>query len=32
MIARCIMVLGTSSGAGKRGIATALGRYYADQG
>ena len=32
MTARCIMVLGTSSGAGKSWIATALCRYYADQG
>ena len=32
MTARCVMVLGTSSGAGKSWIATALCRYYADQG
>lgn len=31
MTARCIMVLGTSSGAGKSWIATALCRYYARQ-
>ncbi len=32
MTARCVMVLGTSSGAGKSWIATALCRYYADLG
>ena len=32
MSARCVMVLGTSSGAGKSWIATALCRYYADRG
>ena len=32
MTARCIMVLGTSSGAGKSWIATALCRHYANQG
>lgn len=32
MTARCVMVLGTSSGAGKSWITTALCRYYANQG
>ena len=32
MTAQCVMVLGTSSGAGKSWIATALCRYYANQG
>jgi adenosylcobyric acid synthase len=32
MSARCIMVLGTSSGAGKSWIATALCRYYVNRG
>ena len=32
MKARCIMVLGTTSGAGKSWVATALCRYYARQG
>jgi adenosylcobyric acid synthase len=32
MTARCIMVLGTSSGAGKSWIATALCRHYANLG
>ena len=32
MSARCVMVLGTSSGAGKSLIATALCRHYANQG
>ena len=32
MSARCIMVLGTSSGAGKSWVATALCRYYSNQG
>ena len=32
MTARCVMVLGTSSGAGKSWIATALCRHYANQG
>jgi len=31
-LARCIMVLGTSSGAGKSWLATALCRYYSNQG
>ena len=31
-LAPCIMVLGTSSGAGKSWLATALCRYYANQG
>jgi len=30
--ARCIMVLGTTSGAGKSWLATALCRHYSDQG
>ncbi len=30
--ARCIMVLGTSSGAGKSWLTTALCRYYSNQG
>ncbi|QIL44376.1 cobyric acid synthase [Acidovorax sp. HDW3] len=30
--ARCVMVLGTSSGAGKSWLATALCRYYSNQG
>src|SRR5919112_4664263 len=30
--ARCVMVLGTTSGAGKRWLATALCRWYARQG
>ena len=30
--ARCVMVLGTSSGAGKSWITTALCRHYANQG
>ena len=32
MSAKCVMVLGTSSGAGKSWIATALCRHYASQG
>jgi len=32
MTAKCIMVLGTTSGAGKSWLATALCRYYARQG
>ncbi len=32
MTAKCVMVLGTSSGAGKSWIATALCRHYANQG
>ncbi len=32
MAAACVMILGTSSGAGKSWIATALCRYYANQG
>ncbi|MDO4682273.1 MAG: cobyric acid synthase [Lautropia sp.] len=32
MLARCVMVLGTTSGAGKSWIATALCRWYARQG
>jgi len=32
MSARCVMVLGTSSGAGKSWIATALCRHWANQG
>ncbi len=32
MSARCIMILGTSSGAGKSWLATALCRWYANQG
>ena len=31
-LARCVMVLGTSSGAGKSWITTALCRHYARQG
>lgn len=31
-LARCIMVLGTSSGAGKSWLATALCRHYSNQG
>ncbi|WP_406622594.1 cobyric acid synthase [Acidovorax sp. SDU_ACID1] len=32
MTARCVMVLGTTSGAGKSWLATALCRYYSNQG
>ena len=32
MSAKCIMVLGTTSGAGKSWVTTALCRYYANQG
>ncbi|NBX98994.1 MAG: cobyric acid synthase CobQ, partial [Burkholderiaceae bacterium] len=32
MPAKCVMVLGTSSGAGKSWITTALCRWYARQG
>ncbi len=32
MIAKCVMVLGTTSGAGKSWLATALCRHYARQG
>ena len=31
-LARCVMVLGASSGAGKSWLATALCRHYANQG
>ena len=31
MIAKCVMVLGTTSGAGKSWLTTALCRYYARQ-
>ena len=30
--ARCVMVLGTTSGAGKSWLTTALCRYYSNQG
>ena len=30
--ARCVMVLGTTSGAGKSWLATALCRHYSDMG
>ena len=32
MTAKCVMVLGTTSGAGKSWLTTALCRYYARQG
>jgi adenosylcobyric acid synthase len=32
MTAKCVMVLGTTSGAGKSWLTTALCRYYACQG
>ena len=32
MSAQCVMVLGTTSGAGKSWLATALCRYYSRQG
>ncbi len=32
MSAKCVMVLGTTSGAGKSWLTTALCRYYARQG